>query len=58
MIREIENKDIDKVMEIWLKSTIKAHNFISKEYWENNYNTVKDIYTHVRNIYIRRWRKK
>lgn len=54
MIREIENKDIDKVMEIWLKSTIKAHNFISKEYWENNYNTVKDIYTHVRNIYRRR----
>ncbi|MGL5316233.1 MAG: N-acetyltransferase [Peptostreptococcaceae bacterium] len=44
MIRNIENKDIDKIMEIWLESTIKAHDFISKEYWENNYNTVKDVY--------------
>ncbi|WP_250674975.1 N-acetyltransferase [Paraclostridium ghonii] len=44
MIRNIENKDIDEIMDIWLKSTIKAHDFISKEYWENSYNTVKDVY--------------
>lgn len=44
MIRNLENKDIDKIMSIWLESTIKAHDFISKEYWENNYNTVKDVY--------------
>lgn len=44
MIRNLENKDIDKIMEIWLRSTIKAHNFIEQEYWEKNYNTVKDIY--------------
>ena len=44
MIRSIENKDIDKIMNIWLRSTIKAHDFIQKEYWEKNYNIVKDIY--------------
>jgi len=44
MIRSIENKDIDKIMNIWLMSTIKAHDFIQKEYWEKNYNIVKDIY--------------
>ena len=27
-----------------IKSTIKAHDFISKEYWQNNYNTVKEVY--------------
>ena len=27
-----------------MKSTIKAHDFISKEYWQNNYNTVKEVY--------------
>ena len=32
MIRKIENKDIDKIMDIWLESTIKAPDFISKEY--------------------------
>ena len=31
MIRKLEDKDIDKVMNIWLESTIKAHDFISKE---------------------------
>lgn len=44
MIRELQDKDIDRVMDIWLKSTIKAHDFIEKEYWESNYNTVKDVY--------------
>jgi len=44
MIRTIENKDIDKIMDIWLTSTINAHNFIPKEYWHKNYNTVKDVY--------------
>lgn len=32
MIRKLNEADIDKVMDIWMKSTIKAHDFISKEY--------------------------
>ncbi|CEO35688.1 acetyltransferase [[Clostridium] sordellii] len=44
MIRKLENKDIDKIMDIWLKSTIKAHDFIEEKYWKDNYNTVKNIY--------------
>ena len=44
MIRQLQNKDIDKIMGIWLESTIYAHKFISKEYWNENYNIVKDVY--------------
>ena len=44
MIRQLQNKDIDKIMEIWLESTIDAHKFISKEYWNENYNIVIDMY--------------
>ena len=44
MISKLNEADIDKVMDIWMKSTIKAHDFISKEYWQNNYNTVKEVY--------------
>lgn len=44
MIRTIDNKDIHKIMEIWLKSTIKAHDFIPKEYWEASFDLVKDTY--------------
>ena len=44
MIRKLENKDINIIMDIWLKSTIKAHNFIDENYWRKNYNNVKNIY--------------
>ena len=43
MIRIFNNKDIEEVMRIWKKENIKAHNFIPKEYWENNYEYVKEI---------------
>lgn len=43
MIRKFEKNDIDAVMQIWKNENIKAHKFIPKEYWENNYNYVKEI---------------
>lgn len=44
MIRKLKNEDIDMIMNIWKESTIKAHNFIDKQYWEDNYETVKNTY--------------
>lgn len=43
MIRKLKKNDIDEIMQIWKNENIKAHKFISKEYWENNYNYVKEI---------------
>ncbi len=43
MIRKFEDNDIDDIMQIWKSANIKAHNFISNEYWENNYEYVKNI---------------
>ena len=43
MIRKFEKKDINAVMEIWKNENIRAHNFIAKEYWKDNYEYVKDI---------------
>lgn len=43
MIRKFENSDIDDIMQIWQNENIKAHNFISKEYWKNNYEYVKKL---------------
>ena len=43
MIRKFKKEDIDEVMEIWTNENIRTHNFISKEYWKNNYEYVKDI---------------
>ncbi len=43
MIRKFEKNDINDIMQIWKKENIKAHQFIPKEYWENNYSYVKEI---------------
>lgn len=43
MIRKFEKKDINAVMEIWKNENIRAHNFIAKEYWQDNYEYVKEI---------------
>lgn len=43
MIRKFEKKDTNAVMEIWKNENIRAHNFIAKEYWQDNYEYVKDI---------------
>ena len=43
MIRKFEKKDINAVMKIWKNENIRAHNFIAKEYWQYNYEYVKDI---------------
>lgn len=52
MIRKLTNIDIDKIMDIWLESTVKAHNFISREYWENNYKVVKDVYMPIADTFV------
>ncbi len=43
MIRKFEDNDINDIMQIWKDENIKAHEFILKEYWESNYNFVKEI---------------
>lgn len=42
MIRKFEKNDIDEVIQIWKNENIKAHKFISEEYWQKNYNYVKE----------------
>ena len=43
MIRELRKTDINIVADIWLDTNIKAHNFISAQYWESNYELVKEM---------------
>ena len=43
MIRTFRKNDLFVVMQIWLETNIKAHSFIPKDYWTDNYAMVKDI---------------
>ncbi|MGL4338427.1 MAG: GNAT family N-acetyltransferase, partial [Turicibacter sp.] len=51
-IRAFETKDLDKVMSIWKESTILSHQFISKDYWESNYDVVKNVYLPMADTFV------
>ena len=42
MIRKMQNIDINRVADIWLKTNLKAHYFIPEQYWKSNYELVKE----------------
>ena len=43
MIRRLEKRDIDRVADIWLDVNLKAHYFISAQYWKDNFALVKEM---------------
>ena len=43
MIRKLQKADINRVADIWLKTNLKAHCFISEQYWISNYEFVKEL---------------
>lgn len=43
MIRKLRENDITAMMQIWLETNMKAHHFIPKEYWIQNYAVVKEL---------------
>ena len=43
MIRELRKADINKVANIWLDTNITAHYFIPVQYWQNNFELVKEL---------------
>lgn len=43
MIRAFEENDLTAIMQIWLDTNIKAHYFIPKEYWTDNYEIVRSV---------------
>jgi len=51
-IKKFEDNKLDRIMEIWKLSTIKAHAFISKEYWEKNYDIVKNVYIPMADTFV------
>ena len=41
MIEELDKKDINQIMSIWLKENKSTHYYISEEYWDNHFGDVK-----------------
>lgn len=43
MIRRLQRTDISRVADIWLDTNLKAHYFISAQYWKRNFDLVKEM---------------
>ena len=43
MIRKYVNGDINAVMQIWLNTNIQAHSFIASDYWQSNFDMVREM---------------
>lgn len=44
MIRKATQQDIEKVMQIWLKASLQAHDFIAADFWQQRLAEVRDVY--------------
>ena len=43
MIKVLQKADIERVVDIWLDTNLKAHYFIPGQYWKNNIDLVKEM---------------
>jgi len=44
IIRKLETKDIESTVELWYKTSVITHNFISTAYWRKNKEAMATIY--------------
>lgn len=51
-IRKMKPEDIQLLADIWLKASLKAHHFISEEYWINNKSLMAENYLPNSEVYI------
>ena len=43
MIRRLQKAVVDRVMDLWLDTNLKAHNFVHAAYWRSNFEPVKEM---------------
>ena len=43
MIRTLKREDLNDVMQIWLGANLQAHSFISREYWIEHFDFVREM---------------
>lgn len=51
MIRVLQKADIERVVDIWLDTNLKAHYFIPGQYWKDNIDLVKEMLPQVE-VYV------
>jgi putative acetyltransferase len=52
MIRTYNESDLEPVLEIWLNASVKAHDFVSAEYWQSQVESMRNIYIPASEVYV------
>jgi len=52
VIRRYNENDMDSVLEIWLNASVKAHDFISAEFWESQVENMRNLYIPASETYV------
>ena len=52
MIREFKESDMEQVLKIWLEASIKAHNFVKREFWKSKLGDMRELYLPAAETYV------
>ncbi len=52
MIRRFEDPDMERVIGIWLEASVRAHDFIDRQFWESKVDDMKDVYLPASETYV------
>lgn len=51
-IREAKMGEVDQIIDLWYRSSVKAHQFIESSYWESQKNAMKEEYLPMSETYV------
>ncbi len=52
MIREFIASDMERVLSIWLESSVTAHDFVGRAFWESRLEDMRSIYIPASETYV------
>jgi putative acetyltransferase len=52
MIRKYSENDIEAVLDIWLNASMKAHDFVSPEFWTSQVESMRNMYIPASETYV------
>ncbi len=52
MIRKYNSIDLDSVLEIWFEASVKAHDFVSADFWESQAENMLNIYIPASEVFV------
>ncbi|KGT47310.1 N-acetyltransferase [Acinetobacter sp. HR7] len=52
IIQKAQPEDINPMLDIWLKASLKAHDFIPADYWKNQLLPMRDLYLPLAENYV------